>query len=435
MNSNMGKFKLFIILVFVMMNTACVTYEYHETRTNKLDQVTQTNNTELEPVLLDIGIILLDAGVDELDEESIAYANVRRSEAVWFSQQLKNSLEKSNAWGIVRTLPNANTIFDLTLDGQILESNGEDLHLLIKATDSTGKQWLNKEYFQRASKYAYDPEVDLNRDPFQNLFNDIANDLFSLRTEFGEEKINTIRDVSKIRFAQQFSPESFSEYLQYDEQNGYQISRLPAESDPAFIRVQRIRARNDLFLDVVQDYYRIFNRNMSAPYDEWRGLSYKEVLYQRQLAVQAKQERIAGVAIILSGVVAATGNNSTGTRVAGHIGIGSGAELFIKSYGTDREASLHAEALREFGESLELELEPSVIDLQDRTITLSGTVDDQFKEWRKILKNMYEAEQSILNPEQLDEVKLPADNAMKATGIDQNMVKSDSKQPIVNDGL
>ena len=34
---------------------------------------------------------------------------------------------------------------------------------------------------------------------------------------------------------------------------------------------------------------------MSLPYEEWRKLSYKEVLYERQLREQARKEQIAGL--------------------------------------------------------------------------------------------------------------------------------------------
>lgn len=437
------KIKYLITLILAVLNTACSTYEYHETRANQLDQVVNQTNSQTdtqamanyEDVLLDVGVVLLEAGVDELDEASVAYANVRRSEAVWFSEQLKNSLEKSNAWGIVRTLPNANTIFDLTVNGQIIESNGEDLRLLIQAYDATGRQWLSKEYFERVSRYVYHPEIDLDRDPFQNLFNEVANDLFALRTQLTDEQLGMIREVARIRFAEEFAPDAFSGYLEYDEGGGYQLSRLPAESDPALQRIERIRARNDLFLDVLQDYYRIFNNNMTAPYDEWRNLSYKEVIYQRQLTKQAKQERVAGVAIILSGVLAATGNNSSYTNAAGHIGIIAGADVFLKSYQTQNAASFHAEALREFGESLEVELEPSVIDLQDRTVTLTGTVEDQFKEWRKILQDMYQAEQSILNPQSLDAANLGSDNVSELEMISQDVTKQTPKPQIFDEDL
>lgn len=422
-----------LIFLAITLLAGCTTFEYHETRPNQLDRVIDTpSSTQNVATLLDVGIVLLDPGVDEMDDESMAYANVRRSEAVWFSEKLKNSFDNSNAWGIVRTLPNDNTIFDLTVQGHILDSNGEDVRLQIDAFDATGKHWLSKEYFERVSQYAYNPELELGRDPFQNLFNNIANDLFALRETFSEAQLLMIREVARMRFAEDFAPEAFAGYLDKSEEDTYWLRRMPAQNDPMIERVEKIRARNDLFLDVIQDYYRVFNNNMALPYDEWRKLSYKEVLYERQIAKQAKQEKITGVALILSGVLAATSNSSVYTRGAGHVGIITGADVFHKSFQTEADAARHAETLREFGESLEVELEPSVIDLQDRTITLSGTVEDQFKEWRLILQEMFEAEQSILLPGQLDDAD--ASVARDADAVAKGIAKPKQISESILDG-
>ena len=156
-------------------------------------------------------------------------------------------------------------------------------------------------------------------------------------------------------------------------------------------RIDRIRARNDLFLDVIQDYYRAFNSNMAHPYQEWRKASYKEVLYARQLRAQARNQKIAGAASILAGVLAQTSSNRV-ARGSGHIGIFAGASLIGSGYAKQNEALLHSATVRELGSALEAELEPSVIDLEDRSITLSGTVEDQFTEWRRILQALFEAE-------------------------------------------
>ena len=45
------------------------------------------------------------------------------------------------------------------------------------------------------------------------------------------------------------------------------------------------------------------------------------------------------------------------------------------------------------GASLESELEPSIVDLQDRSVTLTGTVNDQYQEWRRILGEMFRLEE------------------------------------------
>ena len=42
--------------------------------------------------------------------------------------------------------------------------------------------------------------------------------------------------------------------------------------------------------------------------------------------------------------------------------------------------------------SFEAEVEPQVIELEDRTVTLTGTVDNQYDQWRNILYDIYMTE-------------------------------------------
>ena len=56
------------------------------------------------------------------------------------------------------------------------------------------------------------------------------------------------------------------------------------------------------------------------------------------------------------------------------------------------EAQIHVEALEELGMSLEAEITPSVIELEDRTVMLSGNVEDQYDQWRGLLAELYPAE-------------------------------------------
>jgi hypothetical protein len=44
------------------------------------------------------------------------------------------------------------------------------------------------------------------------------------------------------------------------------------------------------------------------------------------------------------------------------------------------------------GESLESEVAPRVLSLDDRTITLTGTVEEQYVQWRQILADIYASE-------------------------------------------
>ena len=392
-NADIPRMLSVISLIFLI--GGCAKFEYHQTKDVTPARFEESADiTLVEEELLDVGIVLFDPGIDLLDDESAAYSSVRQSEAVWFASQLKSALEYSNVWGAVRTMPSANSILDLLIEGKILESNGEFVDIEITVRDASGRLWYTRNYQQRASSYAYNPEVNYNRDPFHSMFVQMANDLFDYRMALTSSQLVAVRNVSKLRFASEFLPEAFDQYLVASE-TGYTLQRMPAANDPMILRIDRIRARNDLFLDVVQDYYRVFNANMAHPYQEWRKTSYKEVVYERQLKEQSRKEKIAGVASILLGILAQTSDSST-TRVAGHVGIFAGADLIRIGYAKQNEAQVHNETLRELGASLEAELEPSVIDLQDRSITLSGTVEDQFQEWQRILSEMFQAENDVV---------------------------------------
>ncbi len=56
------------------------------------------------------------------------------------------------------------------------------------------------------------------------------------------------------------------------------------------------------------------------------------------------------------------------------------------------EAKLHSDALQELGESLENEVAPRVFSLDDRTITLTGSVEEQYAQWKEVLADIYASE-------------------------------------------
>ena len=56
------------------------------------------------------------------------------------------------------------------------------------------------------------------------------------------------------------------------------------------------------------------------------------------------------------------------------------------------EAEMHVQALEELGLSLEAEIAPQVIELEDRSVTLTGNVQEQYRQWRKLLQEIHAAE-------------------------------------------
>ena len=130
---------------------------------------------------------------------------------------------------------------------------------------------------------------------------------------------------------------------------------------------------------------------MSGPYTEWRRLSYEETVSLRQLESEARTQLLVGGLSVLAGIAAATSDDQN-VRTAGAVGIYAGGGLVKSGLERRAEANIHSLALEELGQSLEAEITPQVIELEDRTVQLSGTIDDQYSQWREILSDIYAAE-------------------------------------------
>ncbi len=343
-----------------------------------------------EDHLLDVGIQIFETGIERDEEEgkTFIFPELRRAESRYFPFMLMETLQTSAAWGAVRVVPNERAAVDVLVQGEIVESDGELLKLEISVSDATGEHWFSKEYESITSKYSYDRRRREKGDPFQGLYNQMANDMLEYRRQIQAQQLVDIRTVAELRFAQSFSPDAFSGHLTTDKNGIYQVSRLPAENDPMLERIHRIRERDYLFVDTLQEYYGNFVRTMGQPYDEWRRQSYDEVLRLRNLQRTARNRKIGGIAAILGGIAAAGSSNGS-AATAGQVGVIGGGYIVKSGFDKSAQADIHIEALQELGDSLEAEIEPHVIEMEDRTITLSGTVENQYDQWREILKDIY----------------------------------------------
>lgn len=374
----------YVVYVLLFLLAACTTVEV---RTTDFKPAERLNVDTPDQFLLDVGLQVFTPNLEDVPSDEVVFTNVRESEAVWVSQQLKKTLEYSNAWGVVRVVPDDEVILDINVKGKVIQSDGETLTVMIKAVDSTGKTWLDKEYTQVTSLYSYHPSLK-EQEPFQGLYSEISDDLLEVLLNTELKHREDVRTMTTIRFAKSFSPDAFAEYVEEDPNGQYSVNRLPALNDPQYQRIENIKLRDQLFVDVLQDYYVGFTDSMAPPYREWRAQSFRETQLIKEFEGAARSRRIAGWVSILSGV-AGLYDNSNASRIAGGVGIYAGAELIRSSFQKRDEAALHIQTLNEVSKAIESELEPNVIQLQDRTITLTGTVRDQYDEWREILKQMY----------------------------------------------
>lgn len=379
-------------LLVVCFVSACAT---HTVKTTSYTPIISDSQNVPESLLLDVGIAVFDPGIDEImrSEEETTNHEIRIAESRYAPFLLAETLQRSGNWGIVRLMPNDASPMDLFINGTILQSNGEAMSIRIAVTDITGREWYTKVYREVISQFSYDPSQRQQNDPFQVIYNTIANDLLAYRKRnISDQEIGEIRLISELLFAQRFSPEAFDNYLIKDRRGNYQIASLPAETDPLLQRVRDIRERDFMFIDTVQDYYATYVRQMRLPYDSWREQSYQETITLRELSASARRRFIAGAAVIVGGLAAASGSSNYATQTGGAVGVGAGAYLIKSGFDKRAEAKIHMEALEELGQSLENEVAPRVINLEDRTITLTGSVEEQYGQWREILADLYAEE-------------------------------------------
>ena len=344
---------------------------------------------------LDIGVLAVDSNIPadlaKIERELIV-PEVRRAESSYISYQLKNTLEYTGNWGAVRVTPESSKSVDLELQGKILKSDGEKLKVLMRVTDAMGKVWFERTYEDTASRFSYKKPKE---DPFQDLYNDIANDLLKTREGLSREQLLEIKTVANLNFANDLVPDAFTGYL--DESNRGQVKtvQLPAETDSMMRRVERIKEQEYLFVDTLDDYYSRFFREMKPSYDEWRHATYDEAIRLREVQRQAKNSLLTGIGLIAVGIAAGSEGNSWATDAAAAGAVVGGIGAIKSGLQRRKEAEIHAESLRELSQSLGTEITPYVLDIEGRTIELSGTAQEQYAQWRKLLKKIYIQETSL----------------------------------------
>lgn len=389
-----GLLSLASVLTLLTVLTGCVSETVKSTSVPVLDAPT-TLAPEAE--LLDVGVVILDPGISAIEDEEQVYPEVRRAEATFMATELAEVLTEQGGWGAVRVVPDDRQFSDLLVRGTILRSDGEALELKILVSDARGTQWLDKRYQGITSRYAYEQGTRVKQDPFLAVYRLIANDMLAIFNQLPSEERITIRQVAEMRFARDFANGAFGDYLEEDESGHISLRRLPAEDDPMLNRIRGLRQRHYVFVDTLQGHYTGFAEDMYTPYQEWRKASYEETVALRELQAESQREMIAGGAAIIAGVLAQT-SGSRATRSAGAVGVIGGGALLKSGLEKRAESNIHSLALEELGQSLDAEITPRVIELEDRTVRLTGSVEDQYDQWRELLADIYAAELAALEP-------------------------------------
>ncbi|UCF74943.1 MAG: hypothetical protein JSU71_11875 [Betaproteobacteria bacterium] len=357
----------------------------------------RANAVPPEASLLDVGIQVLKTV--ELDAETAkeegTHPKILEAEARYIPFHLKKTLQETGQWGAVRVLPARAEEVDVSVSGTLLESNGETLRVAIKVIDATGRLWFHNEYEAEVTEKSYEALDKKDSDPYQDLYNRVANDMLAYRRQLSSKELTAIRQLAFLKFARSVAPHAFGDYLAKDGEGIFQVRKLPADNDPMFERVNRIRAREYMFIDTVNLYYNNLYDDMRQPYGQWRRSSLQELNQKRALERKAWTRRLLGLAAIIGGAVVGNNSNSSGGAAASSVMVLGGYEIFRSGGQFASDAKVHEAALRELGDSFKADVEPVLDEVEGRTLKLSGSVDAQYAEWRRTLRELFARETGL----------------------------------------
>lgn len=350
--------------------------------------------------LLDVGVRLFDANVptDEKEQEKRGiYPDVRKAESRYMPMLLRDTLEGTGQWGQVRVLPRDGSGMDVLVDGRIAQSDGRDLVLEMKATDATGRVWLQKTYTGQADLRAYKDVQQKPRDPFDNVYNVFANDLLAARAKLTRTERVQAHQVADLRFGADLAPYAFAPYLAKDKQGLYGVARLPAQGDPVVTRMELIRERDYSLIDTLNEHYTSFGLSMSEAYTNWRKYSHEEIEQVDEARRKSINRQLIGAAAVLAGVAVASQDKhqNSAESMATTAAIIGGVYAFKSGLDMRSEIKMHGESLKQLGQSFQGEVQPIVVDIEGRTLQLRGSAEDQYAEWRRLLKELYENETGL----------------------------------------
>lgn len=348
--------------------------------------------------LLDVGVRLFDPNVPEDEaerEKRRIFPEVRNAESRYIPILIRDTLEDTGQWGQVRVLPRDGTGMEVFVDGRIVESDGRDIELDVVVTDATGRAWFRRTYKGEADTRAYKDGIGKPRDPFENVYNTLANDLLAARRELTREHRIALRQVTDLKFAADLAPYAFGSYLEQDKKGLYSVARLPAGGDPMLERMQRVRERDYALVDTLNEYYASFGDSVEEPYTNWRKFSHEELEAEAQAKREALTRQVLGAVAVVGGVMAGQNSSSSAGSAAATAAVIGGIYAFKSGLDKRAEIKIHSESLKQLGDSFQAEVQPMVVDVEGRTLQLRGSAEEQYAEWRQLLRQLYENETGL----------------------------------------
>ena len=386
---------LLLIVVSACFNAGCTVSEVIHAETTELETASLQIS---EAMLLDVGIMNFEPGVPKRNniEKTRIYPEVRMAEARYLPYHLKTTLQGTGFWGAVRVIPSQYAFTDVMISGHIENSDGEYVTIKVRAEDALGHEWFERSYTMQTGITSYAEYRDRSQDPYQKVFNDFANDLRAHAMTLTPKEVSRIRQASELKFFADMAPDAYQEHLEEDGSGEVTIVRLPADNDPMVDRLRQIRERDRLVVDTLNEHYANFYYGIALPYEGWRKRTREQSIAYRQVRRTAAMRALIGAAVVAAAVQfePSTSSNSRyrSQSIAQSVAIDRGFTTIMNALRQRSAANIHREEIKELSESFVAEAAPMVLQVQGETMRLTGTAEAQYESWRKLLREIYEAE-------------------------------------------
>ena len=302
---------------------------------------------------LDIGITI--SSDIPLQSGTAMEGAFRETEAQLLGAKQRRVFENAGQWGVVRLYPQPSLIPQLMLDMVVLQSDGRQLRVHAMLTGVHGDTLLSDTYLDYASSEGV-LTAD-NEDPFTDLFHRIHNDV-ATKVALMPESEDYLRQLSFLRYAQQLAPQAFEAYLSREGES-WQLLRAPAEQDPMYQRISKLREYELLFVDTIDEQLTSALREIDTAYRLWLRASKEQLDW-------LEKRRARGV-------------NAEGladdSEFARHQAV----------YAAYRSLKIHEQELFELVLDLESESRSTALEIEETVVTLEGTLEQQYREWREAL--------------------------------------------------
>ena len=386
----LGYHSLIGIALLMVLISGCSTYQAQKVGPTPIMRAVEEIP---EDQLLDVGVIVFHSEelTDKEAEDEGTNNDIRKAESHFIPYHLKNTLQQSGQWGAVQVIPAETESIDLQVNGEILESNGQYLGLKIEVVDATGKRWLRKNYKAEANNRSFGGNRPGEKDAFQNIYNAIANDMAEYKKGLTSEQIATIRTTAKLKFAEEFAPDAFEGYLAEGKNRKITIKRLPADDDPMMGRLLKIREREYMYVDTLNQQYEGYYNDMWHSYENWRQLNMTERRAIKEIKRRALTQQLIG-ALMIAGAIAAGSGNSANMMALQTGMVVIGGQVIMEGFNISKEAEIHEAAIKELSDSFSGEMKPVVMEFEGKQYELTGSAEEQFQQWRELLRQIYYAE-------------------------------------------